>query len=48
MSVEFRKLTKATLSMKNKFQEVRKCIREADNTTVIFQYKLDPKVDKDG
>ena len=34
--------------MKTKFQEVFKCLREADDTTVITHYKLDPTREENG
>ena len=48
ISVNVQKASKATATMKAKFQEVFKCLREADNTTVITHYKLDPTREKDG
>ena len=46
VSVNVQKALKATASMKTKFQEVFKCLREADDTTVLTHYKLDPTKDE--
>ena len=48
ISVQVTKTVKATLTMKAKFREVLRCIREADNTAIISHYKLDPTKDEQG
>ena len=48
ISVQVTKALKATLTMKAKFREVLRCIREADNTAIISLYKLDPIKDDQG
>ena len=48
ISVTVQKALKATVTMKSKFQELFKCLREADESMVITHYKLDPIREEDG
>ena len=48
ISVKVTKTNKATATMKAKFQEMIKCIREADPTAAISHFRLDPTPNNDG
>ena len=48
ISVKVTKTNKATATMKAKFQEMTKCIREADPTASISHFRIDPTPNDDG
>lgn len=48
ISVKVTKSNKATATMKAKFQEITKCIRDADSTASISHFRIDPTPKEDG